>query len=67
MIKASYQKQKSEIQLTSLKQKKQELTHHLYALQNKTKIKEFVTKTLNMESMSLAHIKKLPTHDKQTI
>lgn len=67
MIKASYQKQKSETQLASLRQKKQELTHHLYALHNKAKIKDFATNTLKLESITLSHIKKLPIHDNQTI
>lgn len=67
MIKASYQKQKSETQMANLKQKKQELTHHLYALHNKTKIKEFATNTLKMESITLGHIKKMPAHDNKTV
>ena len=67
MIKASYQKQKNEIQLATLKQKKQKITHQFYALQNKTKIKEFATNILHMESISLGRIKKLPTHDNQTV
>jgi cell division protein FtsB len=66
-IKASYQKQKSETALAHLKQKEQELTHQLYALQNKTKIKEFALNTLKMESIALGHIKKMPMHDHKSV
>lgn len=66
-IKASYQKQKNETFLAQLKQKKQELTHHVYALHNKSKVKKFATEALKMEPLSLNHIKKLPNHDKQTV
>lgn len=67
MIKASYQKQKSDTMLSSLHQKKEELTHQLYALHNRNKIKEFATNTLKMEAVSLNTIKKLPTHDNQRV
>ncbi len=64
IIKAHYQKQKNETEKLVLVQKKQELTHHLYALQNKAKVKEFAIAQLHMEPVSLDQIKTL-THQVQ--
>jgi hypothetical protein len=67
MIKASYKKQKNEDQLAHLTLTKQKLTHQLYALQNKSKIKEFAIHKLNLEPIVLNRIKRLELHDNQTI
>jgi len=67
IIKASYEKQKNETMFAVLRQKKEELTHHLYALHNRTKIKEFAIKTLKMEPISLSTIKKVPPYDNQRV
>lgn len=59
IIKVSYKKQKSEKIKSNLAQKKQELTHQLYALHNRSHIKEFAMNTLNLEPINLNQIKKL--------
>jgi len=69
MIKVSYKKQKNEKLKSSLAQRKQELTHQLYALHNKSGIKEFAINELKLEPINLNQIKKLSdsTHDNKTV
>lgn len=68
VIKYSYQKQKNETLKNTLVQKKQALTHQIYALQNRTAVKQFATNTLKMEPIHLNQIKKINTHvDQQTV
>lgn len=66
VIKANYEKQKNEITKTTLLQKKQELTHQLYALHNRSQVKQFAL-AQKMEPVSLNQIKRLNAHEyKQT-
>lgn len=64
VIKLTYEKQKNELLKNNLVQKKQSLTHHFYALQNRSEIKKFVSTELNMEPLTLKQIKKLNANDK---
>lgn len=66
VIQTNYDKQKLETTKITLIQKKQELTHQLYALHNKSSIKQFAVKNLAMEPVQLSQIKRLNKHD-QTI
>lgn len=59
LINNSYQKQKTEKMKEQLLQKKQALTHQLYALHNKTAIKNFAQNQLKMEPIDMQQIKKL--------
>ena len=59
IINSSYQKQKTEKLKEQLLQKKQSLTHQLYALQNKTAVKNFAQNKLGMEPIHLHQIQKL--------
>lgn len=59
IINISYQKQKTEKLKQQLVQKKQSLTHQLYALQNKTAVQKFAQSNLHMQPIDIAQIKKL--------
>lgn len=63
VVKASYQKQKNTIMLEALCQKKQDLTHAWYALQNRSAIKQFAINTLKMEPINLNQVKKIHIHE----
>jgi hypothetical protein len=65
VVKASYEKQKNGITLETLRQRKQDLTHKWYALQNRTAIKQFAVNTMKMEPITLNQIKKMNTHESQ--
>lgn len=62
IIKQSYQKQKNELQKNELIQKKQLLTHQLYAMKNRSIVKKFAQESLNMHPINLSQIKKLNKH-----
>lgn len=64
VVKASYNKQKNEMVLAALRQKKQDLTHKWYATQNRSNILHFA-KNAKMESINLNQIKKLNTNESQ--
>ena len=59
VIKLSYKKQKNEADRQLLAQKKQDLTHQLYALKNRSAIKKFAMNHLNMKKITLKQIKKI--------
>ena len=61
VIDLSYQKQKYEKTKMLLTQKKQHLTHQIYALHNKTAIKKFAQHELKMVPIEMHQIKKLDT------
>ncbi len=58
-IRLSFEKQKKERLVAQLKKDKQEATNQLYALQNKSQIKEFAQDTLNMRPIKLSQIKRV--------
>lgn len=66
-----YDKQKHESLKTNLLAKRQDLTGKLYACKDRSMVKEFAIKQLNMEQVKLSQIKKLPSigvqHAKQNI
>ena len=65
VVKASYEKQKNSITLDTLRQKKQDLTHKWYSLQNRTAIKQFAINTMKMEPITLNQIKKIQINEPQ--
>ena len=58
-IKQSYAQQKQELHYEQLVHKKQRLTQELYALQNKTAIKQYAAKKLGLRPLKLSQIKRL--------
>jgi hypothetical protein len=62
----SYRKQKAELTKENLVQKKRDLTQQLYALKSRAAVKEYAQQELNMEKVSIHHIKKLNL-DEQTV
>lgn len=62
IIRLSYQKQKSEQKQEQLTQTVQELTHQLYALKEKSSIKQFAQDMLGMKKIKLSQVKKLDTN-----
>ncbi len=65
VVKASYEKQKNSISLETLRQKKQDITHKWYALQNRNAIKQFAINTMKMEPITLNQIKKINANEPQ--
>lgn len=61
-IRQSFEKQKNERILAQMIKHKQELQNKLYALQNKSDIKQFAQEKLGMKTASLSQIKRL-NHD----
>lgn len=61
-IKLSYQKQKQEKQISTLRTKKQKLKQELIYLKDKDVIKKFAQEDLNLQLIKLNQIKKLD-HD----
>lgn len=59
LVKESFNKQKNERTAVSLDQKKQELTNKLYALQNKSDIKEFAQQDLKLKPIKISQVKPL--------
>lgn len=58
-IRYSFEKQKNERLVAQLEKEKQEFINELYALQNKSYIKEFAQEKLHMKMTSLKQIKRL--------
>lgn len=60
-VKLSYEKQKLETNATLLKERKQKLTNHLYALKQPSSVKKFAQTELNMEPLNLQRVKRIPS------
>jgi len=59
----SYQNQKKKIELDTLLQQKDTLTHQLQALKSPGFIKEYATNNLNMKPVKLSQIKLMTAQD----
>jgi cell division protein FtsL len=59
IIKFSYEKQKIEYERRALAKQKQELTHQIYTLHDRGRVKEFAYKNLGMEPVKISQIKKI--------
>ena len=57
-----YEKQKQENIYAALRDKKEQLTHHLCALQDKKAIKTFAQQALNFKPITLSQIKTIKAH-----
>lgn len=59
-VKLSYQKQKTEREIGTLNKRRDELMQRLHVLKSPEAIKKYAQEELNMEELTLRHIKKLP-------
>lgn len=61
IIKCSYEKQKIETEKNQLTKQKQELTHQLHTMHDRTSVKYFAQNTLSkkLEPMKISQIKKI--------
>ena len=59
LVKESFDKQKNERMVASLEQKKQKLANELNSLSNKSDIKEYAQKKLDLKPVRLAQVKPL--------
>jgi len=63
VINQSYRKQTNEHARATLVQKKRQLTQQLYALKDRSAIKQFAQENLNMSPIKLGQINKLNSHE----
>lgn len=62
VVKQIYRKQHQEKLKEELLHKKQQLTHELYIIQQRSQIRKFAQEKLNMVDVSLNQIKKISNH-----
>lgn len=60
MIEQTYCAQEIQEKTKNLLAEKQQLTHQLYAVQQRSSVKKFAQETLHMREISLASIKRIP-------
>lgn len=65
LVALSFQKQKNERTLSTLQEKKQELTNKWCSRINRSEVKKIALEQLKMKPIQLSAIKRLSSHDNQ--